>query len=75
MGRTMLVDYPQRFFKHVDFRIKTDAGLRPIVEMSKLVQSLKKAEEDRMMVLVLAEDDVRVSDGAKVKRLVSGLRK
>ncbi len=51
----VIVDYPHAFFKPVDCMVRTDGGLVPITKMSKLVQSLKKAEEERMRVLVLAE--------------------
>ncbi len=52
----LMVDYPHAFFKPVDFMVRTGKGLVPITEMSKLVQSLKRAEEERMRVLVLAEE-------------------
>ncbi len=56
----VIVDYPGSFFKPVDFMVKTDNGLVPITKMSKLVQSLKKAEEERMQILILAkESDVK----------------
>ena len=56
----VIVDYPDSFFKPIDFMIKTDDGLVPITKMSKVVQSLKKAEEERMHILVLAkEKDVK----------------
>ncbi len=52
----VIVDYPHAFFKPADFLVKTEDGIVPISKLSKLVQSLKKAEEERMRVLVLAEE-------------------
>jgi HD superfamily phosphohydrolase len=71
LGKDVLVDFPHRFFKPVGFKVKTDEGLKPIMELSTLVQSLKKAEEDRMMALVLAEEDVREKMGGKIRKLVT----
>jgi len=45
--------------------------LKPITELSKLVQSLEKAEKERMHVLVLAKDEVRKSHGDEIKRILS----
>lgn len=56
-GCDVIVDLPHTFFKPVGFRIKTDEGLVAITKISKLLQSLKKAEEERMKVLVLAEEE------------------
>ncbi len=52
-----IVDYPGSFFKPIDFMVRTDNGLVPITKMSKLVQSLKKAEQERMQILVLAKEN------------------
>lgn len=53
----VIIDYPHAFFKPADFLVKTEDGTVPISKLSKLVRSLKKAEEDRMRVLVLAEEN------------------
>ncbi|MEW6721955.1 MAG: HD domain-containing protein [Candidatus Micrarchaeota archaeon] len=58
-GRKILVDYPHPFFKPVGLRVHMDGGLRPMTEVSMLVRSLKGAEEERMRVLVLAQEDLR----------------
>ncbi|MEW6749231.1 MAG: HD domain-containing protein [Candidatus Micrarchaeota archaeon] len=65
----VIVDYPHRFFRQVGFHVKTDEGLKPMTELSRLVQGLKKAEEERMMVLVLADEKTRSSKGEKIARL------
>lgn len=69
-GRDIIVDYPHDFFKPIGLRVMTEDGLRPIVELSKLLQSLKSAEEDRMRVLVLAEEDVRENQSEIIRKLV-----
>ena len=66
-GCDILVDYPRQFFKPVAFKVKTDTGLKPIADLSTLVQSLKKSEEDRMKVLVLADEENRNKQGEKIK--------
>ncbi|MFH0737126.1 MAG: HD domain-containing protein [Candidatus Micrarchaeota archaeon] len=68
-GQRIIVDFPHRFFKPVGFKVHTEGGLRPISELSGLVQSLKKAEEDRMRALVLSEEDVRKKEGKRIIRL------
>ncbi|MDD5171424.1 MAG: HD domain-containing protein [Candidatus ainarchaeum sp.] len=70
----MIVDYPHEFFKPVEFKVDTGNGLRPIAELSELVRSLKKAEEGRMRVLVLAEENVREKKGQDIEKAVSPLR-
>jgi HD superfamily phosphohydrolase len=65
----IIVDYPHRFFKPVGFRVMTENGLVPIMRLSKLVQSLRKAEEDRMRVLVLAEEGAKEERGEEIGRL------
>ena len=57
------------FFKPVGFRVMTENGLVPIMRLSKLVQSLRKAEEDRMRVLVLAEEGAKEERGEEIGRL------
>jgi HD superfamily phosphohydrolase len=52
----VIVDYPHPFFKPVEFKVLIEDRLQPILKLSKMVQSLKKAEEERMRVLVLAEE-------------------
>ncbi|VVC04620.1 Deoxyguanosinetriphosphate triphosphohydrolase-like protein [Candidatus Bilamarchaeum dharawalense] len=70
INQDIIIDFPHPFFKSVEFQVKTDDGLCPIVEVSQLVQSLKKTEEDRMRVLVLAEEDVRTRFGDKIRKLI-----
>ncbi|MFH1520257.1 MAG: HD domain-containing protein [Candidatus Micrarchaeota archaeon] len=65
----IIVDYPHQFFKSVDFEVKTDDGMHSISDISQIVQSLKKTEDYRMGVLVLAEDEVRKKSGNKIKEL------
>jgi HD superfamily phosphohydrolase len=67
----IIVDYPNAFFKPVELRVKTDGGLVPIIELSKLVQSLKKAEEDRMKVLVLAGEEMRNERSERIRKIVA----
>ncbi len=69
LGSDIIVDYPHEFFKEVGLRVSTDEGLKPISEVSSLIQSLKKAEEGRMRVLVLGEEGLR-SESEKVSGLV-----
>ncbi|MEW6035531.1 MAG: HD domain-containing protein [Candidatus Micrarchaeota archaeon] len=71
LGRPVLVDYPHRFFKPVALKAVTDEGLKPIMELSTLIQSLKKAEEDRMRVLVLSDKEMRDSQAERIRRIVS----
>jgi len=73
-GCDIIVDYPHEFFKPVEFKVDTGKGLKPIAELSELVRSLKKAEEGRMKVLVLAEASVREKKGADIEKAVSALR-
>ena len=69
IGKKVLVDYPHRFFREVGFQVQTNDGLKPITELSTIVQSLKKAEEDRMRVLVLADEETRAKEGEKITEL------
>lgn len=69
LGSDIIVDYPHEFFKEVGLKVTTDEGLRPISEVSSLIQSLKRAEEARMRVLVLGEEGLR-AESEKVGRLV-----
>ncbi len=74
-GCGIIVDYPHRFFKPVDFRVMTEGGLVPIMRMSKLVQSLRRAEDDRMRVLVLADEKSRDENSDGIRALaLSGRR-
>jgi len=70
-GFDIIVDYPRRFFKSVEFRVDTGSGLVPIITLSKLVQSLEESEEDRMKLLVLAEERIRDSEPQKIKRVLA----
>ena len=68
-GSDILVDYPHQFFKPVELRAEVEGRLQPIAKLSDLVRSLKKAEEGRMRVLVLATERVRDSEGKRIKEL------
>lgn len=70
-GHDIIVDYPRRFFKSVEFRVDTGDGLAPIIRLSKLVQSLKRAEEDRMKLLVLAKESVRDTEAALIRKMLA----
>lgn len=70
-GEDIIVDYPHRFFKQVDFRVGTEEGLRPITSLSGLVRSLRAAEEGRMRVLVLADAETREKKGESIRKLIS----
>lgn len=69
-NQDIIVDYPHQFFKSVEFEVKTDEGMYSISDISQLIQSLKKAEDYRMGVLVLAEEEVRKKFGSKIKKLI-----
>jgi HD superfamily phosphohydrolase len=69
IGKDILVDYPHQFFKPVEVKVDMEGRLVPITALSKLVESLKNAEEDRMRVLVLAEEDVRDKQGGRIRKL------
>ena len=66
-GCDIIVDYPHPFFKPVEFKVRTQNGLEPISKLSKMVQSLKNAEEERMQIMVLASDEDREKHGEKIK--------
>ncbi|MFN7991650.1 MAG: HD domain-containing protein, partial [Candidatus Micrarchaeia archaeon] len=70
-GCEMIVDFPHEFFKPVGMKIDTPDGLRPMMEMSKLVQSLRQAEEGRMKVLVLAEEGMKERHSGLIRKMVS----
>jgi HD superfamily phosphohydrolase len=71
LGCDIIVDYPHPFFKPVGVKVRTDEGLEPITALSKLVQSLEKAEKERMRVLVLAKEEIRKKHGEEIKRISS----
>ncbi len=60
----VLVDFPSPIFKPIGFKVKTDNGTMPIMELSELVSSLKISEERRMKILVLVPPEKR--DDAKL---------
>jgi hypothetical protein len=68
----ILVDYPHEFFKPVGLKVRTGNGLRPMTELSGLVQSLKRSEEERMKVLVLAEEKMMRKHGDKIRGYLEG---
>jgi putative nucleotidyltransferase with HDIG domain len=67
-NRQIIVDYPHQFFKPVAFKVKTDDGLRPITELSTLVQSLRKSEEERRRVMILSDARTREDKAAEISR-------
>jgi hypothetical protein len=75
LGKEVIVDYPHQFFKPVELKVEIEGKLRPIITLSKLVESLKSAEEDRMRILVLADEDVKEKEGAKISRLVADAKR
>jgi HD superfamily phosphohydrolase len=68
----ILVDYPHEFFKPVGLKVRTDDGLKPMTELSGLVQSLKRSEEERMKVLVLSEGKVKQKSGSRIAAGLQG---
>ncbi len=71
-GCDIIVDYPTQFSKTVELKVKTKDGLKPLTELSVLVSSLQKAEEERRRILVLAEDNVRKTKGEEIRKAVYG---
>jgi hypothetical protein len=69
-NRQIIADYPHQFFKPVAFRVKTDEGLRPITELSTLVQSLRKSEEERRRVLILTDSQTRQNQADGISKEV-----
>ena len=69
LGHDIIIDYPRGFFKPISLKVKTDDGIRQITSMSRLVRSLKESEEDRLKVLVLADEKTREDLGDKIKGL------
>ena len=69
LGHDIIIDYPRGFFKPISLKVKTDEGIRQITSMSRLVRSLKESEEDRLKVLVLADEKTREDLGDKIKGL------
>jgi uncharacterized protein len=70
-GRDIIADYPHQFFKPVALKLKTDEGIRPIAELSTLVQSLRKSEDERRRVLILADAGTRDALAEKISREVT----
>ncbi|MBI5227614.1 HD domain-containing protein [Candidatus Micrarchaeota archaeon] len=68
----IIVDYPHPFFKPVALKVKTPQGLAPITELSGMVKSLKSSEEERMMVLILANQKFKEE---KQQKLADYIRK
>ncbi len=62
----IMFDYPTQFSKTVELNVKTKEGLRPLTEISVLVNSLHKAEEERRRVLVLASKEDKKKHGSDV---------
>jgi len=71
VGQDIIVDYPHQFFKPIEVKVRVEGELRPLMELSSLVESLKKAEEGRMRVLVLAEAGVREKHAERIRKLSS----
>lgn len=70
LGGGIIVDYPHKFFKPIGLRVQTDGGHRPIIELSKLVESLERAESERMKVLVLGDEGARSGRKDEIERSV-----
>jgi putative nucleotidyltransferase with HDIG domain len=68
IGADILVDHPHQFFKPIELKVEMEGRLQPINRLSKLVQSLKNAEEGRMRVLVLAEEGVKEREGGAIRK-------
>jgi len=58
-GCGMLIDIPYPFVKITGFGVRTSDGVKPIEELSGLIRALKKTEESRMKVLLLAPPEKR----------------
>ncbi len=67
-GCDIIVDYPHSFFKPVDMDVEFDGKLVPIMKLSKLIQSLKEAEEGRLGALVLASEGDKTRYGQKIRQ-------
>ena len=67
----IIIDYPTKFSKTVGLKVKTGDGLKPLTELSLLVNSLQKAEEERRRILILAEEKVRKEKGDKIRKALS----
>lgn len=67
----IIVDHPHQFSKPIQFKVKTEQGLKRIVDVSKLVDSLKKSETERMHVLVLIEERLRNKMKNKIRTICS----
>jgi len=68
--RDIIVDYPHPFFKPVDFKVLTEDGLVPISKLSTMMSSLKESEEQRMKVLVLADQETEEALGPKIRKRI-----
>ena len=67
-GFQIILDYPHEFFKKASINVK-DETLKEIGQISTLIQSLKKAEEDKMNVLVLVPEEKRAMETEILKYL------
>jgi HD superfamily phosphohydrolase len=74
LGADIIIDYPHPFFKPVGVKVLTEEGMRPISELSKLIQPLKKAEEERMRVLVLGEEKTKERFSGRIAKMISQSR-
>ncbi len=73
LGVQIIIDYPAAFFKPVDFRVKIDGRLEPIIVLSDLVKTLEASEEKRRRVLVLSGPGVGVNK-EEVRKLLDKYR-
>jgi putative nucleotidyltransferase with HDIG domain len=65
----IIFDYPTQFCKTVELKVlKKDGGLAPLVELSELVNSLRKAEEKRRRILVLTREEDRKKHGESIRK-------
>ncbi len=68
-GCDIIFDYPTQFYKTVEMKVlKKNGELAPLVELSELVNALRKAEERRGRVLVLVRDEDRKKHGEKIAK-------
>jgi len=59
LGAEIIVDWPHPFFKPVDFGVKIEGEAMKITEVSQIVRSLKRSEEERMRILFLVPPEYK----------------
>ncbi len=68
----IIIDHPPVFSRPADFKVKTGSGLKPITELSDLVQALERSEQKRRRVLILCpmEDEKRIGEQLKKENFI-----